>query len=429
VPKIGLKILGSGREVGRSAILVYSYEDGTQILLDYGVSVSEEEPGFPLHVQPRKLSAILLSHAHLDHSGALPLLYISESKPLYTTLLNLEISRILIMDFLKISGYYIPFEVIELESMTRSFVPLNYNDKVEVDGVTITAYDAGHIPGSVAYLLNINGVNILYTGDFNTRDTCLLKGARLPVEKADIILTEATYSLYSHPSREEVEKKFVASLEEVLDEGGRILIPAFSVGRSQEILCILEKYGLTRYPVYMDGMARTVTQIYLENRRFLANPKLFEKAIEGVITVSGTRKRKEAIKKKQSIIVAPAGMLKGGPAMYYVRRIAEKRNNGVFFVSYQAPGSNGRSILLEGIIPVLREKGIPVKARVEWFDFSSHVSKREIIDFLSRAKKDAKIVVVHSPPKGGEYITNLIREKLGRESIFPANGEEFIFEF
>ncbi|RLF03205.1 MAG: MBL fold metallo-hydrolase [Thermoprotei archaeon] len=427
VCQLKVSILGAGKEVGRSAILVE--EGDSRVLFDYGVAISEDEPGFPLHVKPRDLSAIFLSHAHLDHCGALPLLYVSEQKPLYMTVLTLEIAKILIMDFLKVSRYYVPYEVVELQAMAKNVRLVDYQEVVSDQSFTVEVYDAGHIPGSASFLLDIDGKKVLYTGDFNTRDTCLLEGSAPPMHEADIIIMEATYSLYDHPPRDVVEKAFIGCIEEVLDGGGVVLIPSFSVGRSQEILCVLEKYDVNDYPVYVDGMARVISEILLENDRFLRDPSLFRRSLEGVTKISSARQRKEILKKKPCIIVSPAGMLKGGPAIYYAERIANDPRNGIFFVSFQAPNSNGKLVLSEGILPLAAKKGKAVRARVEWFDFSSHSSKRDLVDLLSRADTSAKVVIVHCTERGGEFFKKYIEESLDLEVFLPNNGDEIVFPY
>ncbi|RLE61405.1 MAG: MBL fold metallo-hydrolase, partial [Thermoprotei archaeon] len=217
---------------------------GKKILFDYGAMITEREPKFPLHVRPKELDAIFLTHAHLDHSGTLPLLYISEKIPLYTTKLTAELASVLLRDFIKISKYHLPFEAREIQRMLNSVKYIEYGDSIELDSITITPVDAGHIPGSTSFIVDTGDMKMLITGDINTNDTCLLSASKIPKLKFDVVITEATYALYDHPPREKVERILVQAIEEVLSSNGSVLIPSFSVGRSQEVLCILCKYGL-----------------------------------------------------------------------------------------------------------------------------------------------------------------------------------------
>ncbi|MEM3969274.1 MAG: MBL fold metallo-hydrolase, partial [Thermofilum sp.] len=158
---VNLKFLGGAREVGRSAILLGIEEK--QLLLDYGVSIEGEEPQFPLPVPPKRLDAVAVSHAHLDHSGAVPLLYVSRSIPFISTPLTATLSDLLIRDFMKLSKYYIPYEIVEVEKMLDNLVSLNYGEYFEVNDISIKMIDAGHIPGSSMIQIESPSLNILYT--------------------------------------------------------------------------------------------------------------------------------------------------------------------------------------------------------------------------------------------------------------------------
>jgi len=419
-----LKILGSGREVGRSGILL-EYKN-TKLLLDYGIALGEEEPSFPLHVAPKELDGILLTHAHLDHSGAVPLLYISETKPLYTTALTLELSHILIMDFLKISKAYVPYEAIELKNMSRYSKIVKYGDKISVGNCEVEIVKSGHIPGSCMFKVKLDDFTVLYTGDYNTAETYLLPGFDKNIVKdVDILITEATYASFNHPPRGKIEKIFVEKIKEVLENGGSVLIPAFSVGRAQEIMCILAEAGI-EYPIYLDGMARVVADLLLYYKDLLKNPKLYEKAYEKVKIVTGWRVRKKALK-KPSIIISPAGMLKGGASVFYMEKIMGDPKHAVFFVSYLIEDTPARRVVEEGVF--LTKKGLgQVKARIEWFDFSSHIDKKGLREVVRELPNHAQVVIVHSGEEEGERFKEYCTEELGLQAFFPENGSELIFQ-
>ena len=225
-----LRFLGGAREVGRISISVKSKKN--QVLLDYGVML-EREPGFPMHVPPKDVDALLLTHSHLDHSGAIPIFYIEGSRPLYTNKLNLELSQLLIQDFIHLSGYYLPFEYLELRSMMRSTQHLEWGEKQKVGNMTLQLQNAGHTPGSSSVIIETEGKKLLYTGDFNTEQTQLLPGANMDYKDLDAVIIESTYANEDHTPRPELEKDFIDSVTEVVERGGTVLIPAFGVGRSQ----------------------------------------------------------------------------------------------------------------------------------------------------------------------------------------------------
>src|SRR6056297_703885 len=174
---VKITFLGACREVGRSGVLIESEITGESVLCDYGTKFDKNGQLFPKHVSGKDLSAIVLTHSHIDHSGAIPLFYISGSVPLYTTKLTFDVTKVLLKDMLRISGAYLPFETEEIKKMKRNAQFLRYKQKINVGkDAWITLYNAGHIPGSAMALVEIDGKSILYTGDINSIETQLLNG-------------------------------------------------------------------------------------------------------------------------------------------------------------------------------------------------------------------------------------------------------------
>lgn len=415
---VKLKLLGAAKEVGRAGVLLDV--EGQFVLLDYGVSLKANEPEFPLPVQPRSLSAVALSHAHLDHSGALPLLYVSAKPPLITTPLSLSLSELLIRDFMKLSKYYVPYEFAEVESMRDSSVPLVYGEGFEQGDLTLKLVDAGHIPGSAMVVVETPSHTIVYTGDYALHDTCLLRcGDASMLAKADLIIMESTYAEFDHPPRDIVEKEFISSLEEVLSRGGTVLVPSFAVGRAQEILCVLAKHGLS-YPIYVDGMARAANELIIENADLLREPSLFEKAVEEARVVRDWEDRKKAVN-SPSVIITPAGMLRGGPSEFYMERIMDDPKNAVFFVSFAIPETPARQVLESGVYSSPTKKG-QVKARVEWFDFSAHCGRSELEATITSSKRSASIVLMHGEEKPEQRLLE-VSVNIGRKTFAPSLGE------
>jgi len=325
--RVSIAFLGGGREVGRSAVWVRG--GGASILLDYGVKVGEPAPSFPLHVAPRGLDAVVVTHAHLDHSGAVPALYVSSSCPLYATSLTARTMEVLMRDFLNLSGYYAPYEQAEVLKALSCLREVRPGDEVVLrEGVRLRFIDSGHIPGALQVLVEVGGKRILYTGDINTVDTRLLKGAPVVEEELDAVVIEATYAGVEHPDRRELEDEFVKSVVEVVEDGGVVLVPAFSLARSQEILCVLVSHGF-EHNIYLDGMARSISQIFLEHPPFFRDFDLLRRALSKARWVEAGVKR-DKLCRRPGVIVAPAGMLKGGPAMHYAKRIADSPKNAIY---------------------------------------------------------------------------------------------------
>ncbi len=416
------RILGSGGEVGRTAIFI-SDRGGKGVLLDYGINFDEEgRPRFPGHVRPVDVEAIVVSHAHLDHIGAVPRLYISGRPMTVLTKPTLEIGNILIKDFLKISGYYIDYEQGEVIEMNEHSILIDYGEEVEVRGYTVLMTSAGHILGSgLTYLETPSGHKIMYTGDVNTVQTWTLTKAELWPKKVDTLIIESTYGGVKHPPRHFIERRLVESIEEVLDSNGTVLIPAFSVGRSQEVIALLAA-ELPHATVYLDGMSKEVTELYLRNKKFLRDPSMFRKAVENTLFVRGWQDRRK-IWRKPCVIVSSAGMLKGGPALYYLKKIAGDPKNAVFLVSYQSPDSPGHEIFESGCIS---ELDIDVRARLQWFDLSSHAGRDGLLEIVYHYRNYVRnIVIVHGEDESRYRLAEGVREVVGEdiELYIPGNGE------
>ncbi|MEM2975770.1 MAG: MBL fold metallo-hydrolase [Candidatus Bathyarchaeia archaeon] len=414
-----IKFLGGTREVGRIGIIVKT--EKTQILLDYGVMVNHQ-PGFPMHVPPKDVDAIILTHSHLDHSGAVPVFHIHERKPVYANKITLELAQILIADFIHLSGYYLPYEYLELRSMIRKSVHMDYRKEKTEKDMSFQLFDAGHIPGSAQVLAEAEGKRVLYTGDINTVDTRLLRGADQNYGELDAVIMESTYANEEHPERTSLEKEFVEKVTEVVERGGTVLVPAFSVGRAQEIACILAAYHF-EHTVVIDGMARETNKILMNYVNYLRDPRLFMDAMHSLMWVEGWRDRRLATK-KPCVIISPAGMLKGGPSVFYVSKIGKKAQNAVFLVSYQIPGTPGRELLEKGMC-IIDGKIRKVKAKVERFDFSSHCGATELRELAKKFRGNPKIYVVHGAEGNCEKFAKWIKEEVGLEAFAPKAGDVY----
>ncbi len=415
-----LKFLGGTRQVGRSGVLLNG--EKTSFLLDYGVMLSREEPGFPIHVKPKELSGVILTHAHLDHSGAIPLLYVDEGIPLITSNMTYELSELLIEDFIGLSGFYLPYEYIDLLSMRKHLNKIPFNKAITIKDATIEFKEAGHLPGAGMALVRMDGKKVLYTGDINARKTSLLRGADIELGELDVLITESTYALQEHPNREKVEKSFVEYARSIIEGDGTLLIPAFAVGRAQEIAMVLykEKFG---YDVYMDGMALKTNEILLRNGEYVRDIHELSKTLNWVKRVEGWRERKR-IARERCAIISPAGMLVGGAAAFYSERVSENPKNGISFVSYQVRGTPGRQIL-ESKVALINGKPQKIKADIKNFNFSSHSGRSELFDMLKRVKGNPKVFTMHGEEENCIGFAKDIKEKFGLDAIAPKTGGEY----
>ncbi|MCP4762651.1 MAG: MBL fold metallo-hydrolase [archaeon] len=427
---------GACKEVGRSAILIESEKTNDSILLDYGVKMSGKEDNFPNHISGKKLKAIVVTHSHIDHVGGVPIFYISGNVPLYMTKLTFEVSQVLLRDMMNISEFFLPFDREAISRLRKNIQFLDFKNRTKVgEDSYLTLLDAGHIPGSAMVLLEMDGKKILYTGDMNSVATQLMHSAVPPKDKIDVLILEGTYGTTDHEQRSKVEKNFIENTNRVLNNGGKVLVPAFGVARSQEILMVLSEYNL-KYPIFVDGMARRIGKIYAtHDKEFFKSWKKMNNALNKshyIIQKERNYERKKA-KDTKGVVVAPSGMLKGGTARMYAENILKDPNSAIFLVSYQIPNSPG-AVLLEEHKYALDTKNPDEKedilCEVLRFKFSSHSGKSDLIKFANGCKFTSKkkiLFIVHSDKDVAEEFSKTLNNK-GFIASAPSQSDFYIIE-
>ena len=395
--------------------------DGTRLLLDYGVKLARE-PEFPIHIRPKDVDGVVISHAHLDHVGAAPLFYLSAGPVLASTAVTLELSKVLLYDFLKISGAILPYDGDAVANMADKTELEGYTEGFKLGNLKVGFRDAGHIPGSA--ITTIEGSKkVVYTGDMNRTPTQLLAPADVDGLDADVIVTESTYAQADHPDRLKEEERFVKYAEQIVDDRGTLLVPSFAVGRAQELACILYSHGF-KHRVYMDGMALKANQILLEHPESVRDPTLLKRSLDKVQFVEDWGARRRAVA-DASVIISPAGMLVGGFSTFYNKSVAKNKRNGIAIVSFQVPGTPGRTLLEKREIK-LDGKRYKVSADVQRFDFSSHLGMTDLFNlFKEKVKGSPKVIIVHGERENSEGFAKRLRGELGLDASSPEAGETF----
>jgi putative mRNA 3-end processing factor len=416
---VKLSFMGGCHKVGGNAVLVNT--DQSNLLLEYGVKPGTP-PEFPGHVRARDVDGIVIGHAHLDHSGGVPLFYLSEKKPYFATRATSELTQILVKDMIKLNSYYLPFEYLELDKMKECRNDLSYGQEVKMKDMEFSLMDAGHIPGSAMVDISAGGKKILYTSDFNTVPTRICNSARLPKKKYDAVIIESTYAMHEHPDRKQLEEDFVKDIKSTINNGGKVLIPAFAVGRSQEIINILHAHKFDGY-ILLDGMARAVNEVMLGEPDAVKTHNSYKKAMSRVHEIRGWRDRRQALR-KADVIVAPSGMLQGGTAMFYMEKLALGSENSVFLVSFQVPGTGGAKLMETGMFPI-KEKDEKVAAKVKHFDFSSHSGKTFLQQFLRGLKGKPDVYVIHGEEESCDFLAEWVQDELNMKGVAPNQGDEF----
>jgi len=440
--------LGGCREVGRNAFLLSTPE--TRILIDCGVSVGSE--GMPYLYVPEvspisNLDAVVITHAHLDHSGLVPLLFLyGYDGPIYITQPTRDLMALLLLDYIEVSareGKKIPYKSAMIRDAIRHTIPLKYGEVTDISpDVKLTFYNAGHILGSsIAYFHMGNGYgshNIVFTGDIKYERTFLFDPAFNAFPRPDTLVIESTYGGPNdqQPSRREAERNLKDEIERTIKRGGKVIIPAFAVGRSQEVMIALEGMQLD-VPVYLDGMIWEATSVHTAYPEYL-NRSLKNSIFQGenpflsdiFVQVDDADKRKEVIEEKESsIILATSGMLNGGPVLEYLKELAADEKNTLIFVGYQAEGTLGRRIQKGWNEIQLSDAGkmrnIKIGMDIRTVDgFSGHSDRNQLIEFVRGIRPlPSKVICMHGENNKCMALASGIHKKFNIETTAPQNLE------
>ena len=399
--KMKFKFLGGADMVGRM---------GMTALIEYGLSPTKP-PEYPIPA-PR-IDYAFLTHAHLDHCGMIPQVCGKNRCDLFTTPLSAEVAEIMMYDTLKIAkaeNYIQPYSADDIERTMKAVVPMTYDDEITVDHLDVTMLDAGHIPGAAMFKFDCD-VSTIYSGDIHTESQRLVYGAK-PCDCTNLFI-EGTYGGRNHPPRKETEAAFLAKIEEVIDRGGTVLIPCFAVGRTQEIMLLLRNLD---YEMWVDGMGRSVTRLFLDYPEYIKDVKHLKAAKRKFNEVRNTNSRLSA--KKGQIIVTTGGMLDGGPVLGYLNYLKDDPKSAVLLVGYQAEDTNGRLLMEQGCVKIDGEV-VKVECELQKYDFSAHADHNQIVEFIKACDPD-NVIMMHSETRD-LFLPDLEDYNV----ILPETGVEF----
>jgi len=406
-----LQFLGGASEVGSLGLVVR--DQGRTMLFDYGLTPSDP-PTYP-RPAPTNIDLAFLSHAHLDHSGMTPLLSRLPKARLIATPVTIAVADLLTKDALKIArleGYLAPYTPTDIHSLHARFTAVDRHATFHHHGIEVEFTPAGHIPGATMVLYR-GAKDILFTGDLQTIPTHLVGGAE-PLE-CDVLVMESTYSGREHPDRRETERKFRDKIDETIQRGGKAIVPAFAVGRAQEVLMALASAG---FETYLDGMARSVNEIYEAAPEYLADARRFRRALEGVHIVEHPGDRRRALREAE-VIVTTGGMLDGGPVLYYVGELYRDANCSILLTGFQVEGSNGRQLLEQGTLTI-DDTVIHPACEVQKFDFSAHAGHSDLVRVAKESRAET-VVLMHGDQR------DALRDALEPTCrvVLPENGKLF----
>ena len=441
---MNITFLGGGNEIGASSAIV---EIGSaRVLVDCGMRMSGEHrlPDLAAIQQAHggQLDAVLLTHAHMDHSGALPVLHQHfPSVPIYATAPTRGLVEVLLRNSINImraraeSESELPlYSPAAVESLLEKMIPAPVGSAIEIGGAGLTAtwFPAGHILGAAS--IGIEGteqgrsMRVLFSGDIAVADQLTVPGMLPPAGfRPDVLVIESTYGDRMHSPRDLEEQRLIEMVAGVIEGRGKLLIPAFAIGRAQEVILMLLKQfrakRLASFPVWIDGMVKTVCGVYSQYpahqtpyaRRLIekhGNP--FFNIVDEIRPVGSPAEREKVIAGDPCVIIASSGMLTGGASAFYAQRLVEDERNGIAITGYQDEESPGRQ-LLELAAAETREitvagRTLDVRCSVSKYALSAHADCNEIAGLIE-AINPREVVLVHGEGESREALRDLLRRQ------------------
>ncbi|WP_411962777.1 beta-CASP ribonuclease aCPSF1 [Haloferax sp. YSMS24] len=459
---VRITTLGCCREVGRASFILSTPE--TRILIDCGDKPGSDDVPYlqvpeALGSGANSLDAVVLTHAHLDHSALIPLLFkYGYDGPIYTTEPTRDLMGLLTLDYLDVAskeGRTPPYESEMVREAIKHTIPLEYGDVTDIaPDVKLTFHNAGHILGSAVSHFHIGDglYNVAFSGDIHYDDTRLFNGAVNDFPRVETLVLESTYGGRNdyQTDQEDSEKRLIEVINETYDRGGKVVIPAFAVGRSQEIMLVLEQAmrdgKIPKMPVHLDGMIWEATAIHTTYPEYLRdelrdrifhedeNPFLAEEFnhIDG-----GEEERQDVADGDQAIILSTSGMVTGGPIMSWLRHVGPDPKSRLVFVGYQAQGTLGRRIQNGwDEIPVNdrdnsgRSNTLQLKMDVETVDgFSGHADRQGLENFIKTMNpRPEKVLCVHGDERSVQDLSSALYHNYNMRTFAPKNLETFRFK-
>lgn len=441
--------LGSARQVGRSCIFLQTPE--SRILLDCGLDLSKDDnEAYPFLEAPEfninELDAIIVSHAHLDHSGFVPYLFkFGYNGPVYCTAPTRDVMALLMLDYIKNErgdDKEPLYTADEIKKMIKNTITLEFEEVTDITpDLRLTFYNSGHILGSSMVHLHVgNGLhNMLYSTDMKYQKTLLLEPAQSQFQRLETLMLEATYGNKESilPTRQETEGMVKDLIIRTVQRGGKILIPTSGTGRAQEFMILIEQMvragELEPLPVYIDGLVWDITAIHTAYPEFLSaqvRKMIFHKDdnpfLSEIFKRVGTPKERQALLNEEgpSVIIATSGMLNGGPSVYYLRNLAHNPANSLIFSCYQGEGTLGRRIMAGEREFNLSKEQVQLHLDVLPLELSNHSDRRELMNFVARCSpRPKKIIVNHGENIRCLDLASSLHKQFRIETSAPRNLE------
>lgn len=428
--------------------------EAAKLLVDCGLiqGMGEERNWEPFAYDPKSVSHLIVSHAHLDHIGRIPrLVREGFSGTIISTKATMALAEPLLLDAMEILGHAAEkkgrealFDEHDISRALSMWKGIGYEERVELpDGIALELFDAGHILGSAMIRLSREGRTIVFTGDLGGGNSPLLAPVH-ELTDASYLVMEGTYGDKVRPEDTQRREKLEDLIEDAMRRGGTLLIPAFSTERTQdlmyEIRSLMTEKRIPSVPVFVDSpLAQRVT------RAFLRHPEYFSDAMRARVEggedifefpemrfaegTEASRKIHEIDGPK--IILAGSGMSSGGRVLSHEREYLPDARSTLLIVGYQAAGTIGRR-LIEGAkhIEYHHEK-IPVRAKVETlYGYSAHSDGEALLEFANKTARHAdEVFVVHAEPAAASFLSQRVRDYLGVKATVPELHDTAVLHF
>ena len=444
-------MLGCCREVGRAAFLLTTPE--SRVLIDCGEKPDSNNSTPYLYVPEihplSQLDAVVLTHAHLDHCALVPLLYkYGYDGPVYSTPPTRDLSAMLQLDYLDVihkEDRKVPYSSNEVKTYIKHSITLNYGNVTDIaPDIKLTFHNAGHILGSAIAHFHIGDglYNIAFTGDFNYSKSRLFNPATANFPRLEALFMESTYggSDMMQPARSDAEEKLYETINIVLSRGGKVIIPAFAVGRSQEVMLALEegmrKEKIPNVKIYLDGMIKEATAIHTTYPEYLNSElrnQIFKEGMnpflsESFVAVDSADLRERVINGDPCVIITTSGMMNGGPVMEYLSNLAADERNALVFVGYQADGTLGR-LIQKGWreVPLGRGRTIVINLEIVTVDgFSGHSDRRQLMNYVGQVQpRPEKIFTIHGDENNTIDLASSLYKRYHNQTHSPMNLETY----
>lgn len=447
-----LHFYGASQEVTGSCFLLENQLGNlaSKFLIDCGlwqcVRLCEKQNHDPFPFNPKEIKAVFATHSHIDHIGRIPKLVKQGFQgKIYSTIPTRDLSKIMLEDSQSLMEREekeektpLLYDKKDVEKTFNLWHGIEYGEKIAINDFEFRFLEAGHILGSAMVEVFYKGKKIVFTGDLGNKSSDLLKPPER-IQDANFLVMDSLYGDSIHEGESERKIRLERVIEDTMNRKGVLMIPAFSLERTQELLFeinnLIEQGRVPHSPAFIDSpLAIKALDVYKQHGRYFKLDVKSQMKIDDIFNFSGLTLTPTVEESKKindvpppKIILAGSGMSEGGRILFHEERYLSDPNSTLLIVSFQAAGSLGRK-LQEGVkLVIIHGKPIKVRAKIEKIGgFSAHADYNELFEFVEQAKDNLeKVFLVHSEPKASFFLAQLIRDNLGKEAAIPKYGDVF----